>query len=218
MLEYFAMVISYLGAESFKIQFGETVIAYNPISKDSSFKSTKYGADIVLISTNHPDFNGAENAARGDREPFIVNSPGEYEIGGIFIRGYLSKSQYDGDRLNTIYLLSLENMNLCFLGALDSTESIDTATKEALDDIDVLFVPIGGEGVLSAAEAYKLSVKLGPKLIIPMHYGEGLSKEALKVFLKEGGEEKVEAQDKLTLKKKDLEGKDGDIAVLSASV
>jgi L-ascorbate metabolism protein UlaG (beta-lactamase superfamily) len=212
------MVISYFGAESFKIQFGETVIAYNPVSKDSSFKSTKYGADIVLISSNHPDFNGAENAARGDREPFVVNGPGEYEIGGIFIRGFLSKSSYNGERLNTIYLLNLENMNLCFLGALDSVDSVDASTKEALDDIDILFVPIGGDGVLSASDGYKAAVKLEPKLIIPMHYGDGLSKEALKTFLKEGGEEKMESVDKLTIKKKDLEGKDGDIVVLSPAV
>jgi L-ascorbate metabolism protein UlaG (beta-lactamase superfamily) len=209
------MVISYLGVESFKIQFGETVIAYNPISKDSSYKSSSYGADIVLISSNHKDFNGAENAARGDKKPFVISSPGEYEIGGIFIRGFLSKSSYDGERLNTIYLLSLEGMNLCFLGALNSIDSIDATTKEALDDIDVLFVPIGGSGVLSASEANKVSVKLSPKIIIPMHYGGDLSADALKVFLKEGGEEKMDPIDKFTFKRKDLEGKEGDIVVLS---
>ena len=83
------MVISYQGLESFKIQFGEIVVAYNPISKDSKHKGTKFGADIVLISANHPDFNGAENASRGDKQPFVINGPGEYEIGGIFVRGFL---------------------------------------------------------------------------------------------------------------------------------
>ncbi len=209
------MVISYHGIQSFKIQFGDTVIAYNPISKDSKEKGVKYGADIVLISTEHPDMNGAENAARGDREPFVVRGPGEYEIGGIFIRGFLSKSGVGGGMLNTVYMLTLENMNLCFLGAIDSLDSLDATTKEALDDIDILFVPIGGGEVLSPSDAYKASVKLGPKIVIPMHYD---SKEALKTFFKEGGEDSVSAVDKLTLKKKDLDGKDGDIMVLSPSV
>jgi hypothetical protein len=40
------------------------------------------------------------------------------------------------------------------------------------------------------------------------------SPSALKQFLKEGGEEKLEAIDKLVIKKKDLEGKEGDIVVL----
>ncbi len=212
------MIISYQGVESFKIQFGDTLVAYNPISKDSSFKSVKFGADIVLISINHPDMNGAENTSRGDREPFVVTGPGEYEIGGIFIRGFLSKSKYVGEeKLNTIYLMNLENMNLCFLGALGNPSSLDDETTEAIDDIDILFVPIGGSGVLDPAEAYKIAVKLEPKIIIPMHYGDELNKNALKTFLKEGGEESVKPVDKLTIKKKDLEGKEGDIVVLSAT-
>ena len=137
------MIITYLGVESLKVQFGDTVIAYNPVSKDSKFKSTKYGADIVLVSVNHKDFNGIDQAARGDKAPFVINGPGEYEIGGIFIRGFHSKTKYDGqEMINTIYLLNLENMNLCFLGALDSATSIDAEASEALDDIDILFSPI----------------------------------------------------------------------------
>jgi hypothetical protein len=213
------MIISYQGIESLKIQFGDTVVAYNPVSKDSKFKSVKYGADIVLVSLNNPDFNGIEQAARGDKEPFAITGPGEYEIGGIFIRGFLSKSKYGGEeKINTIYLMNLEGMNLCFLGALGSADSIDSETKEALDDVDILFVPIGGSGVLDPAEAYKIAVKLEPKIIIPIHYGDELNKNALKTFLKEGGEEDVKPTDKLTVKRKDLEGREGDIVVLNASV
>ncbi len=212
------MIISYQGVESFKVQFGDTIVSYNPVSKDSKFKSTKYGADIVLISANHEDVNGADQASRGDREAFLISSPGEYEIGGTFVRGFLAKSEYGKKEINnTVYLMNLEGMNLCFLGALRGADDLDAAAKEALDDIDILFVPIGDEGVLSPADAYKLAVKLEAKIIIPMHYGEGLSATALKTFLKEGGEEGVKAIDKLTIKKKDLEGKEGDIVVLSAS-
>jgi len=212
------MIISYQGVESLKIQFGDTTVAYNPISKDSKFKGAKFGADIVLVSLNHPDMNGKENASRGEREPFVITGPGEYEIGGIFIQGFPSVSKYGGDeKINSIYLMSLENMNLCFLGALSSSESIDSTTKEALDGIDILFVPIGGDGVLSPSEAYNTAVKLEAKIIIPIHYGEGLNTGALKIFLKEGGEEGAKPTDKLTIKKKDLEGKEGDIIVLSAN-
>ena len=59
-------------------------------------------------------------------------------------------------------------------------------------------------------------MKLEPRLISPMHYGDVGEKTALKTFLKEGGEENMKAEEKLTLKKKDLEGKEGDIIVLSA--
>ena len=59
-------------------------------------------------------------------------------------------------------------------------------------------------------EAYKLAVKLEPKLIIPMHY----SNETLKVFLKEAGEEGVKGEEKITIKKKDLENNEGNVVVL----
>ena len=79
--------------------------------------------------------------------------------------------------------------------------------------IDILFVPVGGDGVLTPAQAYKIAVSIGPKIIIPVHYGDIGSTDALKAFLKEAGENpKPEA--KLTLKKKDLEGKDADVVVL----
>ncbi len=213
------MIISYLGVDSVKIQFGDTVVAYNPVSKDSKFKSSKYGADIVLISNNHEDMNGKENATRGDKEPFIIEGPGEYEIGGVFIRGFLSKTLYGGkESVNTIYTMNLENMNLCFLGALSSLDAITPETTEALDDVDILFVPIGGEGVLSPGDAAKAALKIEPKIVIPVHFGDDLGEKALKSFLKEGGDEDLKAEEKLTLKKKDLEGRDGDIVVLKASV
>ncbi len=212
------MIISYHGLEALKVQFGDTVIALNPVSKDSKFKSGKFGADIVLVSANHPDFNGVEQASRGDKEPFVVDGPGEYEIGGIVIRGFPSKTEHGGSEiLNTIYSITLEGMNLCFLGALGSLESLTAETKASLDGIDILFVPIGGDGVLEASDAYKLSVKLEPKIIIPIHFGEGVNTTALKEFLKEGGEEKISPVDKLTVKKKDLEGREGDIVVLSST-
>ncbi len=207
------MIITYQGAEFFKIQFGDTILACNPISKDSSLKGSRFGADIALITTHHPDFNGDDQVVHGDRNPFVIKGPGEYETKGVFIKGFLAESNYGGKKLlNTIYQISLEGMNLCFLGAL-STPELKSDIIEALDEIDVLFVPIGGEGVLEPAKAYKLAVSLEPRLIIPMHYGDVGGKDALKVFLKEGG---VTASpiDKLTIKKKDLEGKQGDIIVL----
>ncbi|MSU55245.1 MAG: hypothetical protein EXS46_01745 [Candidatus Taylorbacteria bacterium] len=212
------MVITHSGLEAIKIQFGETVIALNPVSKESKHKSARFGADIALVSLNDPDFNGVENVTHGGRAPFVVNGPGEYEIKGIFIKGFKSESHY-GDskdvRINTIYSISLEGMNLCFLGALDSKD-LSAETKEALDDIDVLFVPVGGNGVLSPAAANELAVKLEPKLIIPMHWSN--DEKNLKAFLKEAGEEGSKPEEKLTLKKKDLEGKEGEVVVLAPSL
>lgn len=208
------MIITYHGADFFKVTFGDTTIAVNPISKDSKLKSTKFGSDITLVSLNSPDHNGVDVTSRGDKESFVISGPGEYEVSGVFIKGFISNSVYrDSEKINTIYTVNLEGMNLCFLGPL-SDEKLSSETKEAIDGIDVLFVPIGGDGVLDPAVAHKLAVQFSPKLIIPSHFGEVGDKNALKVFLKEAGEESVKPVDKLTIKKKDLEGKEGDVIIL----
>lgn len=210
------MIITYFGGEFFKVQFGDTTLAFNPISKDSKLKSSRFGADIVLSSANHIDFNGFEQVTHGEKKPFIISGPGEYEVNSVFIKGLPSESKYDGkDLINTIYTVSLENMNICFLGAINNSE-LKTETIEALDEIDILFVPIGGEGVLDPVKAYKFAVSLEPKIIIPMHYGDVGIADSLKTFLKEAGEN-PKSESKLTLKKKDLEGKEGNIIVIDSS-
>lgn len=219
------MVITYLGGEFVKVQFGGITLAFNPPSKESKLKATRFGADVALVSLNHSDFNGVETVTHGERRPFVIQGPGEYEIKDVVVRGFPTESRYGGEtRINAVYTVALEGMKLVFLGALSSPE-LPPALKERMDEIDILFVPIGGDGVLTPSAAEKLSVALEPRLIIPTHW-EGLSdpkgkqasneagKNALKQFLKEAGEEKTVPQERLTLKKKDLEGKEGEVIVL----
>ncbi|MDP4103226.1 MAG: MBL fold metallo-hydrolase [Bacillota bacterium] len=208
------MVITYHGADFFKVIFGNMTLAVNPVSKDSNIKSSRFGADIALISVNDAEHNGADAVSRTEKAPFIINGPGEYEVSGIFIKGFLSKTA-DG-KLNTIYTVNMEGMNLCFLGSFGEGALPDTA-KEATEDVDILFVPIGGEGALDAHMAEKISNQFEPKVIIPAHF-EGLgSKDALKTFLKEAGSEGVKPVEKLTVKKKDIETMEGEVVVLSVA-
>jgi len=216
------MIITYYGAEFFKIQLGDIVIAFNPLSKDSKLagkKVTKFKADIAMSTLNSKDFNGIDNLSYGDKDPIVIDGPGEYEVKDIFIKGLATESRIksengkDLNKTNTIYTLLLDGIRICFLGALGLKE-IDSETKEAIDGVDLLFLPIGGGDVLSPAEAYKIYVKLSPKIVIPMHFDD----KNLKQFLKEGGLEKIKAVDKLTLKKKDFEDKVGEIMVLKSSI
>ena len=52
-------------------------------------------------------------------------------------------------------------------------------------------------------------------IVIPMDYGNDMIKDSLKMYLKEAGFDKVAPIDKLTLKRKDLDGKDGEVMVLA---
>ncbi len=208
------MIITYLGKQFFKIGQGSLVMAFNPISKDSKYSSkiSKFGSDIALSTVNHPDFNGFDMVSHGDIVPFEINGPGDYEIKDIFIKGIMTETELSGKKyINTIYSLSIENISLCFLGAV-SNEKLNSVIRGQIESPDILFIPIGNNQLLSPTEAYKLAVTLEPKIIIPMDYDDA----TLKAFLKEAGQEKVVSIDKLTIKAKELAGREGEVVVLSA--
>ncbi len=207
------MIITHFGKQFFKIGQGDMVLAFNPVSKNSKTGiSAHFGADIALVTANHPDYNGVAQLSHGEREPFVIRGPGDYEIREIFIKGVLSEIQIEGKKyINTIYLFTLDGTSIAFLGALGETE-ISKDSREAINSPDILFIPIGGGGTLDPKGAAKLASTLEPKLIIPMDYDDKL----LKAFLKEMGEEDAEVVEKLTLKRKDLEGKEGEVIVLKS--
>lgn len=205
------MIITYLGKQFFKIQQGDLVLAFNPIGKDSQFsgKASRFGSVIALSTTNHPDYNGLDMVSHGETVPFEIRGPGDYEIKDIFIKGIMTETLLGGNKyINTIYSLSIENISICFLGAVNNAK-LNASIIEEITGSDILFVPIGNGDLLNPEDAYKLAVSLEPKVIIPMDYDE----KTLKAFLKEAGQEKVIPVDKLTIKAKELLGREGEIII-----
>ncbi|MDO8513967.1 MAG: MBL fold metallo-hydrolase [bacterium] len=205
------MILTFHEGACIRAQAGDTTLVFGPISKDSkNFKPTNFGADVAFIPLNHPDMNGAEEAGRGEKQPFIISGPGEYEIKDITVAGFSAGSRYGGEpRINTVYSVHFDGMSLLYLGALGDLDLPSDVLE--MDSPDVLIVPIVGNGALNPAEAQKLAVKLEAKIIIPILYDE----KSLKQLLKETGED-VKAVDKLTLKPRDLAGKENEVVVLSS--
>lgn len=207
------MIITHHGKAFFKIQTGDMVLAFNPISKDSKFKTNGFGANIALVSMNHEDYNGADLVAYANKDPFVITGPGEYEVSDIMIQGFASKGV--DDKINTIYYLEFDGIKILYLGAMYQPE-LAVEVRQNIGDVDMLFVPIGGKTVLASDAAHKLAVSFGPKVIIPMDYGSDQDKDALKDFLKESGAEKVSPVDKLTVKSKDIAGKEQEVILIES--
>ena len=193
-----------------KLQLGDTIIAFNPISKEYDPKSPKFGADVALVSLNDSAFNGAEQVAFGSKEPFLIDGPGEYEIGGIMVKGLPTKGP--GEMINTVYTMIFDGIRVCHLGAL---ASVDLSPKviEEIGAVDLLFAPVGGGPVLDSKAAAKICTSLEPAMIVPTCYS---SSAELKKFLQEWGEDNEKSVDKLALKKKDLDGKEGEVVVIKS--
>jgi L-ascorbate metabolism protein UlaG (beta-lactamase superfamily) len=205
------MIIQYFGKQFFKISQGDFTIALNPISKDSKeFNKTKFGSNVVLVTTNHEDFNGIDSASFGETEPFVVKGPGEYEIGDVYVQGFQSRAEIDKkEYINTIYLITFDDIKIVFIGALSDRESVPKSFIEAVDEPDLFFVPVGGKSTIDSATAQKIANSFNAKMVVPMDY----DKDSLKSFLKEAGAEGVKPIDKLTVKKKDFIGKTGAVVI-----
>ncbi len=199
------MVITYYGASCFKIQSGDTTLVFDL----PAVKAPRFHADIIIQSNSYDVEKILEDS-------FLIDSPGEYEVKGVYVRGLKSYADSSSGKkcgLNTIYVLRLENMNLCFLGDFGEKE-LRPELKEGIGKIDVLFVPIDGENVLDAEDARNIINQIEPAIAIPAHYSEEKKGEVLKKFLGEMGQKDTKPQEKLSIKKKDIKENGTEVMVL----
>ncbi|MAF20860.1 MAG: hypothetical protein CMI55_04255 [Parcubacteria group bacterium] len=212
------MIITWQGHSCFKIvnQGGHLTIITDPFDKKIGLKPPRGNADIVTVSHDHFDHDNIKTIG-GD--PFVVNSPGEYEIKGVRITGCSSfhDSKQGQERgLNNIYLIAMDKIRICHLGDLGQDKLTDKQL-EKIGQVDILMIPVGDKYTIGARLAAKIAKQLEPNLIIPMHYklpGLKVDLVDLKEFLKEMGLNGISAIDKLVVKKKDLVGKEMEVVVM----
>lgn len=203
------MNITWYGQSCFRIQTTQQNVLIDPYSprqaglRGPNFKST------ITILTNPED----EKAIKKDfKKGFLVASPGEYEISGIFVYG---TSFIRKDKKLTIYQVEMDNVRFGILGEINS--SLTSEELENLDGIDVLFIPIGGETMIGPEKAVEAINLIEPKIIIPCCYQIPKIKiklGSLERFLREMGIKRVEKLSKLTLRKKDLSSEEAKVIVL----
>lgn len=202
------MVITYYGLSCFKIQSGETVIAVDPFSKESGLTPPRFEAHAVLVTHDHENHNNIESLSNKNDGIFKITGPGEYEFKGILVRGIESFHDSKNGKTkgkNTIYMIEWEGMKLAHMGDYGE-ETLRGEIQEALGTPDILFVPVGGVDTIDSEVAAKFVNKVEPRIIIPMHYkisGLKTKLDGVDIFMKEMGE-KVEAEEKLTIKKNAL--------------
>ena len=205
------MTISWYGHSCFKIQtkpqrgVNEVVIFTDPFNKEIGLKPPQGNADIVLVSHNHSDHNSTDNL-KGN--PFMIDALGEYSVKDVYIEGISSFHDNENGAargLNNIYTVKSEDLTVCHLGDLGHT--LTEKQIEAIGDVDILMIPIGGTYTIDSKQAEKVINQIDPKIIIPMHYkipGLKLDIADKEEFAKELGLEVENGTSKLNIKAADL--------------
>lgn len=122
--------------------------------------------DAVVCSHEHLD-----HAAVGglDGDPPVVDSG---VFGGWSIqRIRVAHDEYDGARRGGfVDMLSIRGAGWHIVHASDLGQSATPEILEALGDVDLLIVPVGGFFTLGAAQAWAWCQRIAPRCVIPMHY------------------------------------------------
>jgi len=201
------MEITWLGHSCFKLRGRTASVVTDPPGKSTGYTIGRPTANVVTISHDHEGHNNAK-AVTGS--PRVIQGPGEFEVAGVLIRGtHTFHDPENGAELgrNTAYVMEIDELVICHLGDIGH---IPTAEQvEELSGADILLAPVGGDTTIGGAAAAETVSLLGPKLVIPMHYGTPASKgklESIDTFLKEIGAPNAmdERQPKLSITKTTL--------------
>ena len=179
------MDITWYGLSCFRItERKHATVVTDPFGKISGLPDLKLKGDIVTISH---EAKGHNNIAAVGARRHVVDGPGEYEIGGVFITGIATFNENNGFR-NVVYVFNYMGLTVAHLGDM---QQVPTQKQiEALEQVNILLVPVGAGSSLNAAQATELVSMLEPNIVIPMHYlvpGMKLELEAVDRFLKEMG-------------------------------
>lgn len=219
------MNIQYYGDYCFKISTKpagrateDIVIWTDLLAKGSGLRAPQGQADIVLLTHDYTE--EIKESLKG--EPTIIDAPGEYSAKGIAALGFPAFQDEKEGALrgqNTIFIFESEEIHVAFLGALGHDLSPELLDK--LNGVDILFIPVGGEGALSPKLAAELARKIEPNIVVPMHYkipGLTLPLESEKAFCDAIGNCPKETIAKLNIKKKEMEGKQVEVVLLERGV
>ena len=189
------MELTWYGLSCFRItERKHATIVTDPFAKVFGLPLLKLRADVVTVSH---EARGHSAVSAVSPKPHVVDGPGEYEIGGVFITGIATFGEKKASR-NVLYVLDYNGLTVAHLGDM---QQVPTQKQiEALEQVNILLVPVGAGNSLNAAQAAELVSMLEPNIVIPMHYklpNLKLELETVDRFLKEMGVTEVKEQTSL---------------------
>lgn len=195
------MELQFYGANCVGLTHKGTRIVIDDNLADLGAKGVTKPDDVALFTGPHAD--GAAQAR------LTFDSPGEYEVSDISVTGIAARSHLEeGGQTATMFKLATSELSVLFTGHI--YPELSEAQLEAIGMVDLLVVPVGGNGyTVDPVGALKLIKEVEPKLVVPTHYADKSLKypvpqQELSAALKELAMEPKETIAKLKLKPGEL--------------
>jgi len=127
-------------------------------------------ADLLLVTHEHLDHNGVETIG-GD--PTILRSTAgrlESPVGEVVaIASEHDEAAGTQRGPNTIFVFELDGLRVAHFGDFGQSALRDEQA-EAIGEVDLLFLPVGGGPTIGAEMATAITERLAPRWVVPMHY------------------------------------------------
>jgi L-ascorbate metabolism protein UlaG (beta-lactamase superfamily) len=127
-------------------------------------------ADLLLVTHEHGDHN---EVGAIDGDPITVRSTaGRFESPVGEVVAIASEHDDAAGTVrgpNTIFRFELDGVRCCHLGDFGQ-RALRPEQHEAIGEVDVLFVPVGGGPTIGGEGAADVVRTIAPRVVVPMHY------------------------------------------------
>lgn len=159
------MDIQFYGANCIVLSTKQVRLVFDDTLEQLGAKAVTKEGDVCLFTSAH---NAPVAHAR-----MVIDMPGEYEIGSVNIQGLQARAHMDteSERNAVMYKITVGDTKILVTGHVFPKFS-DTKL-EAIGLVDVMLVPVGGNGyTLDPEGALQIVKQVEPKIIIPTHYDD----------------------------------------------
>ncbi len=160
------MEVQFYGANCIRLTTKRATITIDDNLDELGLGSSNKAAGIVLYTSEHKSQATIPSSV-------VIDLPGEYEVSDTSIQGIGARSHMDeeGKKTATMFKIIGEDIRVAVVGHIYPELSDDQL--EAFGTIDVLIIPVGGNGyTLDGIGALKIIKKIEPKIIIPTHFAD----------------------------------------------
>ncbi len=192
------MDLQYYGGNCVVLSSKGVRLVFDDNLADIGLKAVTKADDVALFTGPH----GLSSV----QPRLTIDSPGEYEVSGLSILGIAARANMDpaDTQLATMYKVATDEMKYLITGHIYPDLSDDQL--EAIGIVDVLVVPVGGNGYTTdPTGALRVSKQVEPKIVVPTHYADSttqypVEQQSLELALKNLGMDPKETTAKLHFK------------------
>ena len=157
------MEIQFFGANCVRLSTKKAHVTVDDNLVELGQKSVIKKDDIVLFTGMHGESS--------TETKLTIDQPGEYEVSDISVQGVAARAHMDepDQRSSTVFKIVADDVRIVVTGHIHP--DLSDKQLEQLGRVDVLVIPVGGNGyTLDGVGALKVIKEIEPKIVIPTHY------------------------------------------------